>query len=118
MTGPVGGVGLITPVRILNGRDGSAFGRKSYWSSRVREPVVACVPVCTDHGGGAGEAVGAGRDSDDQSASAGAGAAFWSGGGGNAEFGGLREVEGGRTGLHHVRYGCARSGVCAGSFAS
>src|ERR1035437_1560264 len=36
MTGAVGGVGLITPVRTLNGRDGSAFGRKSYWSSSVR----------------------------------------------------------------------------------
>src|ERR1017187_9770254 len=36
ITGAVGGVVLITPVRILNGRDGSAFGRKSYWSSRVR----------------------------------------------------------------------------------
>src|ERR1035441_2518040 len=36
MTGAVGGVVLITPVRTLNGRDGSAFGRKSYWSSSVR----------------------------------------------------------------------------------
>src|ERR1017187_6237733 len=36
MTGAVGGGGLITPVRTLNGRDGSAFGRKSYWSSSVR----------------------------------------------------------------------------------
>src|ERR1019366_1320643 len=36
MTGAVGGAVLITPVRTLNGRDGSAFGRKSYWSSSVR----------------------------------------------------------------------------------
>ena len=42
ITGAVGGVVLITPVRILNGRDGSAFGRKSYWSSSVRtEPRLA-----------------------------------------------------------------------------
>ena len=31
---------------------------------------------------------------------------------------GLREAEGRGAGVHHVRYGRARSGVCAGSFAS
>src|ERR1035437_4098449 len=36
ITGAVGGVGLMTPVRMLNGLDGPAFGRKSYWSSSVR----------------------------------------------------------------------------------
>ena len=35
ITGAVGGVGLIIPVRMLNGLDGSPFGRKSYWSSIV-----------------------------------------------------------------------------------
>ena len=52
-------------------------------------------------------------NSDHQPASAGTGAQVWSGGRRDARASGLREVESGGAGVHHVRYGCTRSGLCA-----